>query len=58
MVFVERVSKPSHGQDGVLSGNIRVSALLFAIDVVLFASSGHEPALGWFAAENEAGMRL
>ena len=39
VIFMDRVSRHSHGEEGVWFGNLRVASLLFEDDVVLLASS-------------------
>ncbi|KAK3554788.1 hypothetical protein QTP70_033482 [Hemibagrus guttatus] len=61
IVFMDRISRRSQGLEGVRFGDHRISSLIFAVDVVLLASSGLDlqHALGRFAAECEAaGMRV
>ncbi|KAK3561338.1 hypothetical protein QTP86_030637 [Hemibagrus guttatus] len=61
IVFMDRISRRSHGLEGVWFGDHRISLLLFADDVVLLAPSilDIQHALGHFAAECEvAGMRV
>ena len=53
VVFMDRIWKCSWGEEGVWFGNLRVTSLLFADDVVLLAS------LERFTAECEAaGMKV
>ncbi|KAK7940110.1 hypothetical protein WMY93_003436 [Mugilogobius chulae] len=61
IVFMDRISRRSQGQEGVRFGDHRISSLLFADDVVLMAPSNQDlqHALGRFAAECEAaGMKI
>ena len=61
ITYMDRISRRSRGVEGVEFGGGRVSSLLFADDVVLFASSNNDLqlSLGRFAAECEAaGMRI
>ena len=61
IIFMDRISRCSQGVEGVRFGDLRIGSLLFADDVVLLASSGHDLQLllDWFAAEWEAaGMKI
>uniref|UniRef100_A0A671X7J4 Reverse transcriptase domain-containing protein n=1 Tax=Sparus aurata TaxID=8175 RepID=A0A671X7J4_SPAAU len=61
IIFMDRISRRSHGPEGIWFGNHWISSLLFADDVVLLAPSNQDlqHALGRFAAECEAaGMRI
>ncbi|KAI3352670.1 hypothetical protein L3Q82_020124 [Scortum barcoo] len=61
VVFMDRISRCSRGEESVQFGDHRISSLLFADDVVLLASSDCDllHVLGRFAAECEAvGMRV
>jgi len=61
MIFMDRISRRSRGEESVWFGDIRIASLLFADDVVLLATSERDlqHALGRFAAECEAvGMRV
>uniref|UniRef100_A0A671WJG1 Reverse transcriptase domain-containing protein n=1 Tax=Sparus aurata TaxID=8175 RepID=A0A671WJG1_SPAAU len=61
ITFMDRISRRSHGPEGIWFGSQWISSLLFADDVVLLAPSGRDlqHALGRFAAECEAaGMRI
>ncbi|KAK7889103.1 hypothetical protein WMY93_024663 [Mugilogobius chulae] len=61
IVFMDRISRRSHGPEGVRFGDHRISSLLFADDVVLMAPSNQnlQHALERCAAECEAaGMRI
>ena len=42
MIFIDRISRLSHGEDGVWFGNLSTASLLFADDVVLLASSSQD----------------
>ncbi|KAK3509084.1 hypothetical protein QTP70_020296 [Hemibagrus guttatus] len=58
---MDRISRRSHGLEGVRFGDHKIPSLIFADDVVLLAPSGLDllHALGRFAAECEAaGMRV
>ncbi|WP_411913715.1 RNA-directed DNA polymerase [Vibrio sp. Y159] len=56
VIFTDRISRRSRGEEGVRFGDLRIASLLFADDVVLLASSHRDlqHALGRFAAECEA----
>ena len=56
MIFTDRISRRSRGEESVQFGDLRIASLLFADDVVLLATSDRElqHALGRFAAECEA----
>ena len=61
MIFMDRISRRSRGEESVRFGDLRIASLLFADDVVLLATSDRDlqHALGRFAAECEAvGMRI
>lgn len=61
VVFMDRISRRSRGEESVRFGDLRIASLLFADDVVLLASSDRDlqHALERFAAECEAaGMRV
>ena len=61
LIFMDRISRRSRGEEGVQYGGLRIASLLFVDDVVLLASSNCDlqHALGQFAAECEAvGMRI
>ncbi|XP_058616632.1 uncharacterized protein LOC131530397 [Onychostoma macrolepis] len=61
IIFMDRISRRSQGLEDVWFGDLTISSLLFADDVVLLAPSDQDlwHALGWFAAECEAaGMRI
>ena len=61
LIFMDRISRRSRGEESVRVGDLRIASLLFADDVVLLATSDCDlqHALGWFAAECEAvGMRV
>ena len=58
---MDRISRRSHGMEGVCFGSHRISSLLFTDDVVLLGPSSQDlqHVLGRFAAECEAaGMRI
>ncbi len=58
---MDRISRRSHGPEGIWFGSHRILSLLFADDVVLLAPSSRDlqHVLGRFAAECEAaGMRI
>ena len=59
--YLDRISRRSHGPEGVWFGSHRISSLLFADDVVLLAPSGQDlqHVLRRFAAKCEAaGMKI
>ena len=61
VIFMDRISRHSRGEESVRFGDLRIASLLFADDVVLLATSDRDlqHALGRFAAECEAvGMRV
>uniref|UniRef100_A0A671TEK4 Reverse transcriptase domain-containing protein n=1 Tax=Sparus aurata TaxID=8175 RepID=A0A671TEK4_SPAAU len=61
IIFNDRISRRSHGPEGIWFGSHWISSLLFADDVVLLAPSSQDlqHVLGRFAAECEvAGMRI
>ena len=61
VIFMDRISRRSRGEESVRFGDLRIASLLFADDVVLLATSDRDlqHALGRFAAECEAvGMRV
>ncbi|KAL7836057.1 hypothetical protein SRHO_G00284040 [Serrasalmus rhombeus] len=61
IIFMDRISRRSQGMEGVRFGDLRVTSLLFAEDVVLLGTSGRELQLSLdrFAAEcDAAGMRI
>ena len=61
IIFMDRISRRSHGPEGVWFGSHLISSLLFADNVVLLAPSSQDlqHVLGWFAAECEAaGMKI
>ncbi|TWW77456.1 Transposon TX1 uncharacterized 149 kDa protein ORF 2 [Takifugu flavidus] len=61
VTFMDRISRCSHGVEGVRCGDLRIGSLLFADDVVLLASSARDlqRSLDRFAAACEAaGMRI
>ncbi len=61
IIFMDRISRRSHGPEGIWFGSQWISSLLFADDVVLLAPSSQDlqHVLGRFAAECEAaGMRI
>ncbi len=61
VIFMDRISRRSRGEESVRFGDLRIASLLFADDVVLLASShcDLQHALGWFAAECEVvGMKV
>ncbi len=53
VIFMDRISRRSRGEESVRFGDLRIASLLFADDVVLLASShcDLQHALGQFAAE-------
>ena len=56
IIFMDRISRRSHGPEGIWFGSHRISSLLFVDDVVLLAPSSRDlqHVLGQFAAECEA----
>uniref|UniRef100_A0A674PNH7 Reverse transcriptase domain-containing protein n=1 Tax=Takifugu rubripes TaxID=31033 RepID=A0A674PNH7_TAKRU len=61
IIFMDRISRCSHGVEGIRFGDLRIASLLFADDVVLLASSARDLQLSLdrFAATCEAaGMRI
>ena len=61
VIFMDRISRHSHGGQGLQFGGLRISSLLFADGVVLMASSACDlqHSLVRLAAEcEEAGMRI
>ena len=61
VIFMDRISRRSRGQETVRFGDLTIASLLLADDVVLLASSDRDfqHALGRFAVECEAvGMRV
>ena len=56
MIFMNKISRRSRGEEGVWFGNLRIASLLFAGDVVLLASSSQDlqHPLDRFIAECEA----
>lgn len=61
VVFMDRISSCSHGEESVRYGDLRVASQLFVVDVVLLALSNcdFQHVLGQFAADCEvAGMRV
>uniref|UniRef100_A0A674P165 Reverse transcriptase domain-containing protein n=1 Tax=Takifugu rubripes TaxID=31033 RepID=A0A674P165_TAKRU len=61
IIFMDRISRCSHGVEGVRFGDLRIGSLLFADDVVLLASSARDLQLSLdrFAAACEAaGMKI
>uniref|UniRef100_A0A671UP04 Reverse transcriptase domain-containing protein n=1 Tax=Sparus aurata TaxID=8175 RepID=A0A671UP04_SPAAU len=61
ITFMDRISRRSHGPEGIWFGSQWISSLLFADDVVLLTPSSRDlqHALGRFAAECEAAeMRI
>ncbi|TWW67452.1 R2DM Retrovirus-related Pol polyprotein from type II retrotransposable element [Takifugu flavidus] len=61
IIFMDRISRCSHGVEGIWFGDLRIASLLFADDVVLLASSARDLQLSLdrFAAACEAaGMRI
>jgi len=55
LIFMDRISRRSRGEESVRFGDVRIASLLFAEDVVLLATSDRDlqHALGRFAAECE-----
>jgi len=53
VIFMERISRHNRGEESVRFGDIRFASLLFADDVILWATSDRDlqHALGRFAAE-------
>ncbi|TWW74365.1 R2 Retrovirus-related Pol polyprotein from type I retrotransposable element [Takifugu flavidus] len=61
IIFMDRISRCSHGVEGIRFGDLRIGSLLFADDVVLLASSARDlqRSLDRFAAACEAaGMKI
>ncbi|KAL7832830.1 hypothetical protein SRHO_G00298480 [Serrasalmus rhombeus] len=61
IIFMDRIYRRSQGMEGVRYGDLRVTSLLFADDVVLLGTSGRELQLSLdrFATDCEAaGMRI
>ncbi|TWW66862.1 R2 Retrovirus-related Pol polyprotein from type I retrotransposable element [Takifugu flavidus] len=61
IIFMDRISRCSHGVEGVRFGDLRIGSLLFADDVVLLASLARDRQLSLdrFAAACEAaGMKI
>ncbi|TWW67234.1 hypothetical protein D4764_02G0002750 [Takifugu flavidus] len=61
IIFMDRISRCSHGVEGIRFGDLRIRSLLFADDVVLLASSARDLQLSLdrFAAACEvAGMKI
>ena len=61
VIYMDRISRHSHGVEGLQVGDLKIASLLFADDVVLMASSAVElqRSLYQFAAEcGVAGMRI
>ncbi|TWW81730.1 R2DM Retrovirus-related Pol polyprotein from type II retrotransposable element [Takifugu flavidus] len=61
IIFMDRISRCSHGVEGIRFGDLRIGSLLFADDVVLLASSARDLQLSLdrFAAACEAaGMKI
>ncbi len=61
MIFRDKISGCSRGEESIWFGNLRIASLLFADDVVLLPSSDRDlqHALGWFSATcNAAGMEI
>ncbi|TWW57321.1 R2DM Retrovirus-related Pol polyprotein from type II retrotransposable element [Takifugu flavidus] len=61
IIFMDRISRCSHGVEGIWFGDLRIASLLFADDVVLLAPSARDLQLSLdrFAAACEAaGMRI
>ena len=58
ITFMDRISRYSQGVEGFQFGDLRITSLLFADDVVLLASSSRDLQLSLepFAAECEAFM--
>ncbi|TWW53113.1 R2 Retrovirus-related Pol polyprotein from type I retrotransposable element [Takifugu flavidus] len=56
ITFMDRISRCSHGVEGVRFGDLRIGSLLFADDVVLLASSARDlqRSVDQFAAASEA----
>lgn len=52
VILMDRISRHSQGVESVQYGNLKIVSLLFADDVVLFASMLHDlqHTLGWLAA--------
>ena len=61
VIFMDRISRRSRGEAGLQFGELKITSLLFADDVVLMASSACDlqHSLDRFASECEAaGMRI
>uniref|UniRef100_A0A674MBB2 Reverse transcriptase domain-containing protein n=1 Tax=Takifugu rubripes TaxID=31033 RepID=A0A674MBB2_TAKRU len=61
IIFMDRISRCSHGAEGVQFGDLRIGSLLFADDVVLLASSARDLQLSldrFVAACEAAGMKI
>ncbi|TWW64119.1 R2DM Retrovirus-related Pol polyprotein from type II retrotransposable element [Takifugu flavidus] len=58
IIFMDRISRCSHGVEGIRFGDLRIASLLFADDVVLLASSARDLQLSLdrFAAACEAAV--
>ncbi|TWW81820.1 R2 Retrovirus-related Pol polyprotein from type I retrotransposable element [Takifugu flavidus] len=61
IIFMDRISRCSHGVEGIRFGDLRIGSLLFADDVVLLASSVRDLQLSldrFAAAFEAAGMKI
>ncbi|TWW80485.1 R2DM Retrovirus-related Pol polyprotein from type II retrotransposable element [Takifugu flavidus] len=61
IIFMDRISRCSHGVEGIQFGDLRIASLLFADDVVLLASLARDLQLSLYrfaAACEAAGMRI
>ncbi|TWW74447.1 R2DM Retrovirus-related Pol polyprotein from type II retrotransposable element [Takifugu flavidus] len=61
IIFMDRISRCSHGAEGVQFGDLRIGSLVFADDVVLLASSARDLQLSldrFVAACEAAGMKI
>jgi len=59
VIFTDRISMCSQGEESVRFGDLRIASLLFADDVIMTSDRDLQDAQGQFAAECEAvGMRV